>query len=340
LRACNDPVLEAFAEREELGKLEKTYFSKLRTGEVHATISVLGAATGRTSSSNINLQNQPRGAGVRECFVPRPGFVFISCDFDSQELRAFAQVCETLLGYSSLADAYRRDPDYDPHIAFACRLEKIEYEDGLSLLRAGDKHVKQRRNLGKACNFGFIGGLGTESFLTYAKNYGVDIDIEQAKRLKKEWFDSIPEAREYFDHINHLVGAGEDGCGVVTHLFSGRVRGGAYYCPAANSYFQGLGSDASKMALWLVALACYREKGPLNGSHPLMLVHDELILESPEETAHEAALELQRLMIKGMGVFCPDVPARATACLSRVWSKDAEPTYREGRLVPWDGGGR
>jgi hypothetical protein len=47
-------------------------------------------------------------------------------------------------------------------------------------------------------------------------------------------------------------------------------------------------------------------------------------------------MELQRLMVKAMEMWCPDVPARATPALARCWSKDAEPIWVDGSLVPWD----
>jgi DNA polymerase I-like protein with 3'-5' exonuclease and polymerase domains len=67
-----------------------------------------------------------------------------------------------------------------------------------------------------------------------------------------------------------------------------------------------------------------------------MLVHDEIVIEAPEERAHEAAMELARLMIVAMKMWCPDVPARASPVVSRCWSKDAEQVWENGQLVPWD----
>lgn len=81
-------------------------------------------ASGRTSWSKPNLQNPPRKGGVRECFVPRPGYWFLSVDYSFIELVTWAQTCIDLLGYSKLADAIRAG--LDPHV-----------DMGVAILRAG-----------------------------------------------------------------------------------------------------------------------------------------------------------------------------------------------------------
>jgi DNA polymerase I-like protein with 3'-5' exonuclease and polymerase domains len=135
--------------------------------------------------------------------------------------------------------------------------------------------------------------------------------------------------------INQQVGqAGE---GDIIQLRSGRKRGLCRYTVAANTYFQGLAADASKLALWWVTRACYTDRNsPLFGCRPVIFLHDEIIMEAPESYAHLAATELERVMVKAMQVFVPDVPCRATAALMRRWAKEAEPAYINGKLVPYE----
>jgi DNA polymerase-1 len=327
--------LKYVVEHAYLTKLRSTYVLKLIegiNGNIHTSFHVLGADTGRTSSSGPNLQNQSNKGGVRECFVPRKGFVYLGADYDAQELRTLAQACVDLCKYSKLAERFRADPDFDPHTAFACGVMGWDYGDAMQRKAAGDKDVKQRRQEAKAANFGFPGGLGAKNFRSYARGYGVDLDLEEATRLRNQWFEQWPEMTDYFAYVKWVAEAGK-----LTQLRSNRVRGDVGFCDGANSFFQGLASEASKTAVFLVSKACYaKPDSPLYGCRPVMLVHDEIIIEAPESYAHEAALELQKLMVEAMEMWCPDVPARATPTLARCWSKSAEPVWENGRLVPWD----
>ena len=320
LEKCEHPALTALIDWDKYNKAQSTYIDKLWEGvegNMHADFRVLGAKSGRTSCARPNLQNQARGGGIRECFVPRPGHVYVLCDYDSQETRTLAQACQYLLGRSSLAEKYQADPDYDPHTNFASQLIGISYQEAMALKAEGDELILERRQQAKAANFGFPGGLGAETFKSYARGYGVRLTTEQARDLKDAWLQSIPEMPEYFSLVSELVKAG----GVIEQCVSGRLRGGCTYTSAANTYFQGLASEASKTAAWLVSRACYDGTGPLYGSRPVMLIHDELILESPEEDAEDAAKELQTLMLQAMTLWCPDVPARATPQISKRWTK-------------------
>lgn len=335
LEQCHDEVLEAVVEHAYLTKLKSTYVLKLIegiNGNIHASFHVLGADTGRTSSSGPNLQNQSKKGGVRECFVPREGFVYVGADYDAQELRTLAQAALDLCQHSNLAKRFKQDPGFDPHTAFAAGMMGWTYEAAMRRKEAGDKEVKDLRQRAKAANFGFPGGLGAKNFRSYARGYGVKLNLEQATEIRNAWFEQWPEMHDYFLHVKWVADSGK-----LRQLRSGRIRGNVGFTDGANSYFQGLASEASKTAVYLVSKACYSEpENPLFGCRPVMLVHDEIIIEAPESYAHEAAMELERQMVKAMDMWCPDIPASATPALARCWSKDTEPIWVEGRLVPWD----
>jgi DNA polymerase-1 len=336
IEECDDPALKQLLRHKYLEKLRSTYVLKLAegiNGNIHANFHVLGADTGRTSSSNPNLQNQPRDGGVRECFVPRPGMVFVSADYDSQELRTLAQACLDICGFSKLAERFQEDPDFDPHSAFAASREGWTYEEAMTRKKNKDPLLKDRRQKAKAANFGFPGGLGVDTFVKYAKSgYNVIITKEESQETKDGYFTQWPEMHPFFDNAQKVAEVGQ-----MSQLRSNRIRGGITFCNCANGYFQGLASDASKTAAFLVARACYAQPdSPLYGCRPVMLVHDEIVIEAPAERAHEAAMDLARIMIVAMGMWCPDVPARASPVVSRCWSKDAEQVWENGRLVPWD----
>jgi DNA polymerase I len=223
----------------------------------------------------------------------------------------------------------------DPHLAMGARLLGMAYEDAEANKKRDD--VKHARQLAKVANFGFPGGLGAPKLVAFAAKSGVTITEPFAKDLKKTWLEQWPEMRDFFGHVAGLTNNPEQ-LGTVVQLRSNRIRGGAHYTAACNTYFQGLGADATKHAGWLITKACYTDRtSPLYGSRLVAFVHDEFLLETLEATAHEAAHELSRLMIVGANEWLPDVPfTEVEPLLMRVWSKDAEPIYdAQGRLVPW-----
>lgn len=337
LELCDDPLAADLLEYVGLEKSAGAFVNKLREGTeapIHTSYNVL-VNSGRTSCSNPNLQQQPRVPGVRECFTPRPGWVYLACDYDSQELRTWAQVCLDLTGASTLAERYQADPDFDPHLAFAAGLLAIDYGEAQRRKSAGDPTVKEYRQQAKPANFGFPVGMSAKTFRTYARGYGLTIEEDQANRLRARWYKQWPESQAYFKVINQTVG--QAGLGDIVQLRSGRKRGLCRYTVAANSFFQGLAADASKLALWRVSRACYTDRNsPLFGCRPVIFLHDEIIMEAPELYAHLAAPELERLMVEAMQSFVPDVPCRATAALMRRWAKGAEPAYMGGKLVPFE----
>lgn len=332
-----DQVLEAYAKHSSLG----TFFSKdlpiLRRKQVHSRYSSM-QETGRTASSDPNLQNLKRDGGMRECFVPRPGFVFVDSDYDAVELRTFAQVCLWSVGFSRLAE--RLNGGFDPHLDLGAQLLGIPYEKAQS--RKKESEVKHARQCAKAANFGFPGGMGVERFRATAKRQqDLVLSPEEAQKLKDSWFEAWPEAKEYFAWIRKLDWK-TDREGVeralLQHFVSERYRGGVRYTEACNSPFQGLAADLAKNAGFLISRACYDKTrdSVLFGSRIVLFAHDQFIVEVPEEIGHECAQEVGRLMRLGAEPFVPDVPVTCTPCLSVKFSKEAFDAYDDtGRLQPW-----
>lgn len=340
-KAADDEVLKLYAELTSLKTVlnkDIPALAKACVYPIHTRFDL--AETGRTTSSNPNVQNWRRLPGIRECFVPRPGRVFAQADYSSLELCTLAQACLDILGHSALADAL--NAGLDAHTALACSILGIDYDEGIARkdkghpLHAGFDDARQTA---KVANFGFPGGLGAAKLCLFArKTYGVQITEERAKELKQQWLAKWPEMREYFSHVNGLQGS--DGTLTLTQLRSARIRTckvPGTYTAACNSFFQGLGADATGGAYFLIAKACYVDTAsPLFGSRIVNYVHDEFIVESPEAVAAECAEELSRLMVLGASSWIPDVKLAAEPCLMRVWSKDAK-TLRDaaGRLLPW-----
>lgn len=335
-KATEDELLVAYAELTSLKAVlnkDVPALARAVVYPVHTNFDM--AETGRTTSSSPNVQNWRRMPGIRECFVPRPGRVFCQADYSGLELATLAQACIDLLGRSKLAEAI--NAGLDPHTELASKILGIDPEEGRRLRKAKDHAFDNARQTAKVANFGFPGGLGAAKLVLFArKSYGVEMTEAEAKALKQQWLAQWEEMSAFFAHVNGLPRT-EDGTYVLEQLRSKRIRGGASYTAACNSYFQGLGADATGHAGWLVAKACYTDRSsPLFGARIVNYVHDEFIVEADESVAHEAAEELSRLMVLGASAWIPDVKLQAEPCLMRVWSKDAK-TLRDdrGRLVPW-----
>jgi DNA polymerase-1 len=333
-RESGNNLLQDYAALTSLSTVLKKDVKFLREGinaPVHTRFSLV--ATGRTSSSGPNIQNIRRLPGIRECFIPRPDWLFAQADYDGLELRTLAQVCKKIVGYSQLGTALNAGKD--PHLMFAAKILHITYEAAARDKKAPD--VKQARQLAKAFNFGKPGGLGSKNFQAFAKaTYGVILTPEEIRVYTNMWFEEWPEIKEYHTYIGNLCKNSKK-TATIEHLFSRRVRAGASFCAAANSYFQGLGSDATKHAGWLITKACYNDAtSPLFGCRMVNYIHDEFIVEVPDnDSAEAAANELARLMREGAAPFLPDYPATTEPLLMRYWSKDAERVVVDGRLIAW-----
>lgn len=292
--------------------------------------------------------------------------VFINADYAALELRTLAQVCLFLFGQSRLAEVLNAGED--PHLTIACTLLGIPYAEAFALNEAHDPVVDAARQTGKIANFGYAGALGSDKLVLFArKSYRVNLTVEQAKQLKRQWLATFPEMRKYFEYINSLQGP--DGA-TFRHFVSGRMRGGVSYTATANSFFQALGADANGAVLFDLAESCYTPVAcqwcagscngcvwcrpgmpgvsPLYGARLVNHVHDDNLVECEEERSHEAAHTLSKVMVDGVRPYLPDVPAIAKPCISRWWSKDARQVWapdetsaikdkngKGQRLMPW-----
>lgn len=340
--ASEDPMLIEYAEITSFKTVLSKDIPALMKGRympIHSNFDSL-IATGRTSSSKPNIQNIRRLPGIRECFVPRKGKVFLDADYDGMELRTLAQVCIDLFGFSVLADVL--NAGRDPHLMVAAEILSISYEEAERRANDKDPEVDDARQTGKVANFGFPGGLGIEALIFFARKvYKVKLTELSAKRLKAQWMQTFPEMQKYFDYINKLSQEDPvDRLVLLEHHRSKRIRGNIRYTVACNSLFQGLGADMAKHAGWLIAEACYLDKdSPLYGCRIVNFIHDQFLLECDEAHAHDACMELKRLMIKASEKYLPDVPATVKKPLvARWWSKDAKQVFdKNKRLTPWEG---
>tara|TARA_R110000868_G_scaffold371900_2_gene635673 strand:- start:4668 stop:6791 length:2124 start_codon:yes stop_codon:yes gene_type:complete len=332
LLASGDDLLVAMGETANAEKLLSAFIPALEAGIVNPNYDVL-KETGRTSSFNPNIQQQPRKGGVREMYRPPAGHAFVDADYSTVELVALAQVCLDLFGHSKMADAINAGQDL--HLVTAANILGISYEECVTRYKASDADVKDKRQLSKALNFGLPGGMGPDAFVEFARGYGLDLDRDFVVDLKKRWMEAYPEMDEYFAYISQLAGVGETFD--LTQIRSGRVRGGCRYTAACNSLFQGLAADGAKLALHYIVRECFLPgPSPLYGCLPHAFVHDEVLLSAPIDRVHEAAARLEALMVAGMKHYIPNVDVRVETEAADRWSKKAQRVVdANGRLQVW-----
>ncbi len=276
-------------EYRELEKLRSTYLDVLpscvnrTTGRIHTTFNQTGAATGRLSSSDPNLQNIPirtaRGEAIRRGFVPAPGNLFVVADYSQIELRLMAH----LSGDPAFTEAFRRGGDI--HRETAAVIFGVETEGVTPEMRARAKTI----------NFATIYGQGP---FALARQLG--ISQEEAKAFISQYFERFAGVRAWLD------GQVERGRteGYVETLFKRRryvpelkdrnfnVRAfGERLCQ--NSPLQGSAADLIKIAMIRIHAAL--RKSHLK-SRLLLQVHDELVLEAPEGEADRVAAMVREKM--------------------------------------------
>lgn len=338
----DDPVLLKYSRYTQLQNLLRKDVQELSAGTIVPIQSYFEVLmeSGRTSSSRPNVQNLRREPGVRECFIPRDGCVFVAADFSSAELVSLAQICIDLFGKSQLANAL--NGGLDPHLWMAAHIIGITYEEALRRYKEEDEAIIEARQMAKAANFGFPGGLGIKRFVAYAKAMKVDLTHDFAGRLKRMWLETWPEMKWYFEWMNRDFDndgnrkRDSEGWSWFTQPRSGRIRGKMSYTQACNTPFQGMSADGAKAAMVEVTRQQWCEpESALYGSALINFVHDELIAECWEEDAHDVAMAMCDIMKTEYNKFTPDVPVKVDPVVMRYWSKKAKQVWKNGRLVPW-----
>lgn len=285
--------------------------------------------------------------GLRECFVPREGFLFANADYPGLELRTWSQVCLWSVGQSRMADILNT-PDLDVHTELAASIARIPTAEAYARVKgelgkeAQTKFKDDERQVAKIANFGYQGGMGPKTLRVQArKEYRVFLELEQCYALRESWKQTWPEAQAYLNWVNTLLqGHGDRARSTVVHFLSERYRGHIPYTVTANTFFQGLAADAAKSAGFAIAHECYAvPSSPLYGCRIINFVHDEFILEvhAHPERAHLAAYRLRDLMASAAQAWLPDVSiGQLEPVLMRRWSKSAKMAHRDGMLIPWE----
>lgn len=283
------------------------------------------------STWGSQVQNPPTTGKIRECFVPRPGFLYADIDYKGEELCTWAQCCIWIVGYSTLADTI--NADRDAHTEFAAMLLSWDYQYTVDALLGHHgperkKTAKNARQVGKISNFGWPGGMGPKRFRIQARTqYEVDMTLEEASRYRDVWRETRPEQAGYFAFMREAT---RSGAGTIQQFLSNRIRGNIPYTVACNTPFQGLAADAAKAAGYVISNEMYNvPASPLFGSRLVNFVHDQFLAEVPEWNASDATLRMNKIMLDVAQQYTPDVTQRTTPAITRRWIKDAEPVWND-----------
>ena len=310
--AAEHPIAAKILEYREVAKLKSTYVDALpalldqKTGCVHTTFHQLGAATGRLSSTNPNLQNIPvrtaAGRAIRRAFLPpTPGRVLLAADYSQIELRLFAH----LSGDRNLIDAFAAGQDV--HAFTARAIFGVPADAPL------DPELRYRA---KAVNFGILYGMGS-----FGLAQSAGIARAEAREFIAQYFARFPQVKHYIDA--GLARARAQG--YVTTIL-GRRR----YLPDLWSSNHGLRAAAERMAI----------NAPLQGSaadlikaamvevdrritsrdlpaRMLLQVHDELIFEVDADAMEQVRTDVRAAMEGAMKL---DVPLVVDCKTGPTWA--------------------
>ena len=302
------PIIPAIMDHRMLTKLRSTYAEGLmkeirEDGRIHTTFQNLVTATGRLSSTEPNLQNIPvrtdLGAEIRKMFIPKPGCVLVDADHSQIELRVLAHIAQDPV----MTEAFVSGKDI--HTATAAQVFGVEESTVTSL---------QRRHA-KAVNFGIVYGI---SEFSLAEDIGVS--RYEARDYIDSYLNNYGGVRHYMKQV--VADARESG---FTQTLFGRRR----YIPELKASNFNIRQGAERIALNtpiqgtaadLIKLAMIRVEKALNEHFPeaqlLLQVHDELIVECPEEMAAEVAELVSREM---EGIAALNVPLTAEAKFGKSW---------------------
>ena len=308
------PIIDQIQSYRELTKLKSTYLDALpalinpRTGRVHTDFNQTGAATGRLSSSNPNLQNIPvrteLGGQVRRAFVARdfgPEPLLLSADYSQIELRIMAHITED----AGLVEAFMRDEDI--HAATASQVFSVPL----------DQVTPEMRRRAKVFNFGVLYGLSEFGLSTREH-----ISREEAGEFIKTYFAKYPGIRRYIDETvqrTRELGYAETLLGRRRYFPEIRqanavVRQAAERA-AVNMPVQGTAADIIKIAMNRIdtELEARRLK-----SRMTLQVHDELIFECPAAELDEVRKLAVDIMPRSLEM---KVPLKVDTKVGKNWGE-------------------
>ena len=312
------PLPRLLLEYRTIYKLKSTYVEPLlrlassKDHRVHTEFNQTGTATGRLSSKNPNLQNIPikgeEGIKLRKAFIAPEGYMLCSLDYSQIELRILAHFSQD----PNLLKAFERGEDI--HTFTACEIFGVNPEEV----------TPEMRRMSKAINFGIAYGMSA-----YGLSKELKIGVKEAEAIINRYFTRYPGIKEYIDSCiefakaNGWVSTISGRRRFIPEIFSSvkPVREFGYRI-AVNTPIQGSASDLIKCAM--VVLYSLLSSRKLR-SRLVLQIHDELILEVPEdelETVSELAKEVMESPFSRLELpYELKVPLKVNVSYGKNWAE-------------------
>ncbi len=304
------PIIDKILEYRQYTKLKSTYVDGLGKviapdGRIHTSFQNTVTATGRLSSTEPNLQNIPvrteLGAELRKMFVAPAGKVLVDADYSQIELRLLAHIA----GDEHMIEAFRTGEDI--HTVTAAQVFGVPV----------DQVTKHMRSSAKAVNFGIVYGISA-----FSLSQDIGVPTYEAKEYIEKYFARFSGVHAYMTDVVNRAKAD----GYVSTLFGRRrwlpeLKSSNFNTRsfgervALNMPIQGTAADIMKLAMIHVH-SRLREEGLQ--ARLILQVHDELIVECPEEEAETVKALLSREM---ESVARLAVPLIADAAAGRSWAE-------------------
>lgn len=315
------------------------------TGRIHSNIDLLGAATGRTSSSAPNIQNLPQNSAYRNSFVARPGYKILTIDYSGAELRILAFMSQEPVWLNAFKN------DWDVHSVGAEMLYgdrwKNAAEPDCKYYKNHHKckclgHKTLRNNI-KSVNFGLAYGLQARGL---ADQLGITVD--EAEKLLFDYKAAFPTVMKFLDELGvsaktrlesrTVVGrrrrwarpdwkATEDSllknakkdeiitAEKVRKRYVGLFR--SIEREGKNMPIQGTNADLTKRAMFLA----WKRLFPEFGAFFVNMVHDEIVVECPKENAESCFSFVMECMEQAGAEWIKGIPMSAEGGIDNCWNK-------------------
>lgn len=300
--AKDHPVINDLLRYRKITKLQIMVWTLLKhfnheTGRIHASYNQLGAASGRFSCREPNLQQIPRDMDFRQCFMASPEHCLVVADYSQIELRIAAELSRD----RTMCQAFLAGTDL--HALTATLLSGKRIND----------ITKEDRQAAKAVNFGLIYGMGAETLADYAfESYGVKLTKTEAERFRKTFFRSYQGIATWHKSLKQKNLP-------LVRTIGGRLRKWKSV-PAipqlANSPVQGTGADILKTALVLLAPRLDPVQGKI-----IAVVHDEVVVECPQLYKDEAATIIKAALEEAGQQFLRVVPVKVDVNSCTSWAE-------------------
>ena len=318
--AIDSPIPALIIEHRQLAKLVNTYLVNLveeiepSTGRIHASFNQTGAATGRLSSSDPNLQNIPIrteiGRDIRKAFVAEPGHVLVTADYSQIELRLLAHLSRD----PALIDAFHEGQDI--HAAVAAQIHGVPI----------DEVTREQRGGAKMVNFGIVYGItafGLARRLGVSNTEAAEI-IDGYKRRFAGITTFLEECIAQAKRLGYVETMLKRRRPIPDIESNNPNRRSLAERVAINSVVQGSAADLIKIAM----VDLHRRLSPhadhlrdgkppeIEGVRMLLQIHDELVFEAPRELGEQVRDLVVDRMQQAMTL---DVPLVADAAISENW---------------------